>query len=201
MGGSGPRQGLGTGPVTGPLERPSQRAPENRKADPERRYRQRRQVGASAALLAISAAEMTLLVASQRAARKNALDYIDAALGARHSASIAAVVSRFASQRTTLDTLDTGARAAAMRRMASDEANELANLALVHAAEKRALKHNAALAVLPAQQAARRALRQSARRHRIVMAIAVSTRAMSLSARDPLVLPRARSNYFIPRRR
>ena len=32
LGGAGPRQRLGTGPVTGPLERPSQGAPENRKA-------------------------------------------------------------------------------------------------------------------------------------------------------------------------
>lgn len=66
MGGAGPGQRLGTGPVAGPLERPSQGAPENRKAE----YRKTAMANSrtpSSALRGVHAAERQLLDAAYRA--------------------------------------------------------------------------------------------------------------------------------------
>lgn len=187
--------------MTGNLERPSQDASENRKAEHGRRYSQNRQASARASLRALGAAEMDLLLASQRAARKAMLQAIETALGAHHASAIALVVSRYASQRAALTTLGAGAAAAALHRLSTEEAAELANLALMHAAEKRALKRDAALALLPAQKTARQTLRRSARRSRLAAAVMLSPRVTLPHVRQPPGSPRVRSSFLIPRRR
>lgn len=159
--------------MTGPLERPSQGAPENRKAEHRSPHREQRGVSSSAALRLVHRAEMDLLIAAQRAARQSAFRAIDAALGAHNSSAAAAVVHRFAEQRAALAGLDANARAAALRRISAEEATELARLAITHAAEKRALKGATMQAMGPAQKNARNALRRSSRRQRIVFAVSI----------------------------
>lgn len=144
---------------------------------------------------------MDLLIASQRAARRETLAGIDAALGARHASAIVAVVTRFAAQRASLDTLDASAHAAIVRRLAAEEANELVNLALAHAIEKRALKRAAAMGMLPAQKSARQALRQSARRRRITMAVTLFSRDTSSRVRTHKMPSRTPAHFSVPRRR
>lgn len=186
--------------MTGHLERPSQEAPETRKAAEERKHF-RSQRSPTASMRALDRAEMDLLIASQRAARRNALAGVDAALGARHASAIVAVVTRFAAQRASLDTLDAGARAAIVRRLADEEANELVNLALAHAIEKRASKRAAAKAMLPAQKSARQALQQSARRRRITMAVAPFSREISSRVCTHKMPSRSPAQFSVPRRR
>lgn len=123
------------------------------------------------AVLALNDAEMDLLIASQRAARRAAAQAIDAALSARHSSAIAAVVSRFADRRIGLTGMSETQRAAALRQLATDEAHELARLALEHASEKRAKRKSALQSMSIADKAARRSLRLRNHRQRIVVAV------------------------------
>lgn len=120
-----------------------------------------------------------MLVAAQRAARRDALQAIDAALSARHAGSIAAIAGSFAAKRAGLVGLSGEARAAAMSRLSAEEAQETARLVLVFVSEKRAMKRSAALAMLPAQRKARRQLRQTLRRRRMALYVTVSARSQT----------------------
>ena len=157
--------------MTGASDRPSRSPLENRTAAELKQERQTVRSRRRKAIVAIHAAEMDLLVASQRAARRAAALAIDAALSARHAGAIAAVVSRYADRRSALAGMTETERAAALRQLASDEAHELARLALEHAGEKRALRKSALLSMSVAHEAARRSLRLRNRRQRIVVAV------------------------------
>ena len=172
MEGARPRQGLGTGPVTGTLDRPSQGALENRKAAEQRKTGSNPVRSARRTVASIHSAELQLLAAAQRAARRQVIGVVDAALRGRHASAVALVVGRFADRRAALSSIsDAGARIAAGRQLAAEEANELARLALEHAAEKRQLRKAATTPLVAAHRAARRALRQSLRRQRVVVAV------------------------------
>jgi hypothetical protein len=123
------------------------------------------------ALVGLHDAEVQLLLACQRAARRAALASIDAGVSSRHAGIIAAVVSRFADRRAGVVTTDTEARSAALRQIAAEEAQELARLTLEHAAEKRALRSSALLSMAIVHRADRRSLRRRNRRQRIMSAI------------------------------
>ena len=125
----------------------------------------------------IHAAELQLLAAAQRAERSQAVRAIDASLAGRHAGNVAAVVARFADRRAALAMMaDPSARAAAAQRLAAEEANELARLALEHAAEKRRLRNSVLASIGVVHRAARHAHRQRLRRQRI--GIAVQLRAL-----------------------
>ena len=177
MEGARPRQRLGTGPVTGPLERPSQGAPENRKASHRQdvEYRKPQRVvlrSARRAHSSILAAEMQLLVAAQRDERHRALAAIDAGLRSQHASQTAAVIARYAGRRAALAQIaEPTTRAAAAHRLAAEETAELASLALEHAAEKRRTKNSVLSSLIPSHRAARRALRQHQRRQRMATAV------------------------------
>lgn len=139
----GARQGqrVRKGPVTGPLDRPSQQPLETRKAADHIRPARDVIRAARKTVISIHNVELQLLAASQRAERSKAIRAIDAVLAARHTSNIAAVIARFADRRTTLaQMIDPNARAAAAHQLAAEETAELARLALEHAAEKRQLR-------------------------------------------------------------
>lgn len=170
------RQGLRAGPVTGPLDRPSQGAPENRKAS-ELIHDARRPVrhgirSARRTVRSIHVAEDELQAAAQAAERRRALAAVDAGLRSKHASRVAAVVSRFADRRAALAYItDTGTRAAMIRQIAAEEANELARLAVEHAAEKRHLKRQVLTNINSKHRELRRRLRQRQRHQRASVAV------------------------------
>ncbi len=171
MEGAGSRQGLGTGPVTDPLGRPSQGVLENRTAAEVRDDRTDVRARSRRALVGVHNAEVQLLIASQRAARRAIFASINAGLSARHVGAIVSVVSRFADRRAGVVAIDQNARASALQQIAAEEAQELARLVLEHAAEKRALRSSALLSLVTVHRAERRIMRRRNRRQRVVAAI------------------------------
>ncbi|MFM9938636.1 MAG: hypothetical protein ACKVP7_03970, partial [Hyphomicrobiaceae bacterium] len=179
--GARPRQGVGAGPVTDTLGRPSQGVLENRTAAPRtavdvRRDNQDIRFRTRRALMAIGTSEQQLLAASQRAARQSALEAIDAGLSVRHAGAIAAVVARFADRKAALTDQEPSARADAMRALAAEEVHELARLALEHAAEKRALRKSVVLSLAAVHRIERRSMRTRNRRQRIMAAVVMQPR-------------------------
>jgi hypothetical protein len=169
---AGSRQRVRKGPVTGPLDRPSQQPLETRKAVDHIRPAGDAIRFARKTVASIHAAELQMLAATQRAARRHALGAVDAMLRDRHASNIALVIARFSSRRAALSLIpDTGARAAAGQQLAAEEANELARLALEHAAEKRQMRKAATTPLRGAHIAARRTLRRRQRHQRAVVAI------------------------------
>jgi hypothetical protein len=127
-------------------------------------------------LVSIHAAERQLQVASQLAERRQAVQAVDAALQGQHASRIAAVIARFVGRRVALSEMsDPAARSAAMRQLASEEASELARLALEHAAEKRQARRAVLASLGGTHKAARRSLQQN-HRHQCA-GIAVQLRA------------------------
>jgi hypothetical protein len=166
------REGVRKGPVTGPLDRPSQQPLETRKAADHIRPARDAIRFARKTVASIHAAELQILAATQRATRRQALGAIDAMLRDRHASNVALVIARFSSRRAALLLIpDTGARAAAGQQLAAEEANELARLALEHAAEKRSLRKAATAPMRGAHKASRRTLRRRQRHQRAVVAI------------------------------
>jgi hypothetical protein len=160
--------------VTGPLERPSQGAPENRKAADYRKPIRDVVRNARRALSSVMAAEMQLLIAAQRDERARAISAVQAGLRSQHASATAAVVARFADRRTALMHIaDPGARRSAAQRLALEEASELACLVIEHAAETRRLRNRVLAVLLLSQRAARTGLRQSQRYQRACAAIRV----------------------------
>jgi hypothetical protein len=143
---AGSRQRVRKGPVTGPLDRPSQQPLETRKAADHIRPARNSIRAARKTVASIHAAELQMLVATQRATRRQALGAIDAMLRDRHASNIALVIARFSSRRAALSLIpDAGARAAAGQQLAAEEANVIARLALEHAAEKRQMRNAATI--------------------------------------------------------
>lgn len=176
MEGSRPRQRLGTGPVTGPLERPSQGAPENRKADTEIRVQRRpsRDVikGARRAVVSLSQAEMQVLVAAQRDERQRTLAAVEGGLRSQHASQTAAIVGRFADRRAAVFAMiDNGGHGAVLARLAAEETAELARLAVEQAGERRRLRQSTLAALSGTHRAARRSLRTHHRHQQLTMAV------------------------------
>ncbi len=173
---------MGAGPVTDTLGRPSQSVLENWTATeakhriPSLRVRRRR------AVASLHNAEMHLLIARQRAARRAIAQAVDAGLSARHTSAVAAVVSKFANLRAMLAQGDEQIRAAGLQRISSDEAHELARLALEHAAEKRSHRHATLAPLYLAHGRERRELRRRSRHHRIVLAVQFKLRGQRNAA-------------------
>jgi hypothetical protein len=169
---AGSRQRVRKGPVTGPLDRPSQQPLETRKAADHIRPSRDAIRFARKTVASIHAAELQMLVATQRATRRQALGAVDAMLRDRHASNIALVIARFSSRRAALLLIpDTGARAAAGQQLAAEEANELARLTLEHAAEKRQMRKAATTPLRGANITARRTLRRRQRHQRAIIAI------------------------------
>ncbi len=124
-------------------------------------------------MVAISKAEMALLVAAQQDERRRTLASIDASLHGRHTAQAAAVVARFAGRRAALSSLDGPGKAAVLQRLAAEESAELVRLALEMANEKRGLRQSALSALAVTHRAARRTLAIHQRRQRITFVVAV----------------------------
>ncbi len=174
----GARQGqrFRKGPVTGPLDRPSQQPLETRKAADHIRPARDAIHAARRTVASIHAAELQLLAASQRAERSQAIRAIDAALAARHTSNIAAVIARFADRRTALaQMIDPNARAAAAHQLAAEETAELARLALEHAAEKRQIRKSTLGSMSTRHRATRRNIGQRLRRQRLGIAVQLQT--------------------------
>ncbi|MFM9829515.1 MAG: hypothetical protein ACKVOB_12350 [Sphingomonas sp.] len=158
--------------MTGPLERPSQGAPENRKAAEQRSHQRDAGRAARRAVHSIHAAERELQRATHMAERRQVIAAVDGSLQALHASRIAAVIARFAGRRAAVaDLADPAARAAALRQLAAEEASELARLALEHAAEKRQARKAALGTLNSAHRAARRTREQRQRREKAGVAI------------------------------
>jgi hypothetical protein len=183
--GAGSRQGVRAGPITDTLGRPSQGVLENRTAADLKYESQNLRDRCRRAVIGIHAAELQVLIASQRAARRAAVRSIHAALSGRHAGAIAAVVAKFAGRRTALASGAEQERAATLHQLSTEEAQELARLALEHAADKRALRQAALVPLATRQRTARRDLRRRNRRQQIVIAIQLDLRrhGRSTSAR------------------
>lgn len=157
--------------MTGASDRPNPSPLENRTAAEVRHERQGVRDLRRKAVAAVHGAEMDLLVASQRAARRAAVGAIDAALSLRHASAIGVIVARFSDRRSALANMSDTERGAAMRQLASDEAHELARLALELAGEKKALRQATLRSLSITDRAARRTLRIRNRRQRIVVGV------------------------------
>ncbi len=143
------------------------------------------------ALRALHDAEVEVLMAAQRAARRQAVRAIDAALSARHGAAIALVVARFAARRPAAGSMDRAGRDGVLRQIAAEEAQELARLALEHAAERRALRSVAVLGLIGAQRVERRTLRRRNRWQRMVSAVLLQPAPARFSSAKNRAGPRA----------
>ena len=167
---------MGTGPVTGPLERPSQGTSETRKADTEIRVQRRpsRDVikGARRAVASLSLAEMQVLVAAQREERQRTLSAVEGGLRSQHASQTAAIVGRFADRRSAVFAMiDDGARGAALARLAAEETAELAHLAVEQSGERRRLRRTTLAALTATHKATRRSLRTRHRHQQVTMAV------------------------------
>ena len=181
--------------MTGPLERPSQGALENRKAEQKIQPTHRSIAIARKTTAAIGAAELQLLLARQRALRTATMQSVSGALAARHASATAAIIGRFAARRAAIaGDVGPAQRTAALARIAEEEATELARQALVHGAEKRALRQATLAPILLSQRAERRQLRKLQRRARAVQAIhwhrALPRRRAAMTARRHRVVAR-----------
>ena len=158
--------------MTGPLERPSQGALENRKAADLKWHQRDAARTARHAVQSIHAAERDLQRAAHMAERRQVIAAVDGSLQALHASRIAAVIARFAGQRSALANIaDPAARAAALRQLAAEEASELARLALEHAAETRQARKAVLRSFNAAHRAARRTRQQRQRREKAGVAI------------------------------
>ncbi len=141
-----------------------------------------------------------MLIASQHVARRAAMRSIDAALSGRHAGAVAAVVAKFAGRRAALASDEGQGRAAALQQISTEEAHELARLALEHAAEKRALRKSVLMPLARQQRAARRQLRFSNRRQRMMLAVELEPRRLRRQTSTPYVrhvhLPKSKSPAF-----
>ena len=147
-------------------------SPETRKAADHIRPRRDAVRFARKTVASIHTAELEILAAAQRAARRQAVKAVDASLSDRHASTIALVLAKFAGRRAALSAIsDAGARAAAAHQLAAEETSELARLALEHAAEKRQMRNAATAPLRTAHRATRRSMRQRQRRQRIVVAV------------------------------
>ncbi len=121
---------------------------------------------------------MQLLVAAQRDVRNRALSALHAGLGTIHSSQRVSVVARYADRRAAAAALtDPAARTSALRALVQEEAAELAQLALAQAQERRRFSKDTLATLAVAQAAARRGLRRTNRRSKIVMAVRLRSRA------------------------
>ena len=182
---AGQRQRLRTGPVTGPLDRPSQQPLETRKAAEHIRPRRDAIRFARKTIASIHTAELEILSAAQRAARRQAVKAVDASLSDRHASTIALVLAKFAGRRAALSAIvEPSARAAAASQLATDETAELVRLALEHAAEKRQMRKAATAPLLAGHRSTRRSLRQQQRRQRVAFAIKLHAIAPSTAGQN-----------------
>jgi hypothetical protein len=109
---------------------------------------------------------------SLAAERRQALAAVDAGLRSLHASRVAAVVSKFADRRAALMHMtDAGARVAASQQIALEEANELARLAVDHAAEKRRMRFSWLGGIRRKHKLARRNLRRRQRHQRAGVAV------------------------------
>ena len=169
---AGQGQGVRKGPVTDASAQPSRSILENRKASEHVRPARDASRFARRTVASIHSAELEILDAAQRAARRQAVKAADATLSAHHASNVAAVIAKFAGRRAALVQMtDPNARAAAAHQLATEETAELARLALEHAAEKRAHREAATAPLLTRHHAERRVLRQRLRRQRVVVAV------------------------------
>jgi hypothetical protein len=183
--GAGQRQGVRKGLVTDASAQPSRSILENRKASEHVRPGRDAVRFARRTVAWIHTAELEILAAAQRAARRQAVTAADATLSTRHASNIALVLTKFASRRAALVAIvDPGARAATAQQLAYDETAELARLALEHAAEKRQMRKAAQAPLLAVHQSARRSLRQRQRRQRVVVAVQLEALAPKAFSRS-----------------
>lgn len=171
MEGAGSREGLRAGPIADTLGRPSQGVLENRTAADLKYDRQSFRSRCRRAVIGLHAAELQLLIASQRAARRAVMRSIQATLSGRHAGAVAAIVAKFAGRRAALASDGGQGRAAVLQQISTEEAHELARLALEHAAEKRALRRTVLVPLAARQRSVRRNLRCRNRHQRIVLAV------------------------------
>jgi hypothetical protein len=181
---AGQRQRFRKGPVTGPLDRPSQQPLETRKAADHIRPRRDAVRSARKTVASIHTAELEILSAAQKTAQRQAVAAADAVLSDRHASAIAQVIAKFAGRRAALATIvEPRARAAAAQQLAAEETSELARLALEHAAEKRAQRKAVTAPLLARHRAERRALRQRLRRQRAFVAVLVRAARLATVSR------------------
>lgn len=173
---------MGPGPVTGPLERPSQETSETRKANrrkPHRSLVHRSRV----AVRDLLRADMDLLLAAQRAERSRLLRSVSSRLRLEHLSRNAGVIAAFASLRAAIVLIaDASERAAAMARLSAEETEQLAALATAQAAEMRAARRSILLTLMPLHREQRRGLRLRCRRQRLAFAVLMRRGRMPSSA-------------------
>jgi hypothetical protein len=162
--------------MTGVAHWPERGSPETRTAPQSFRENQKHARDpvrlARRTIASIHAAEREMQDDSLAAERRQALAAGDAGLRSLHANKVAAVVSKFADRRAALVHMtDAGARVAASQQIALEEANELARLAIEHAAERRRMRASVMASLGGKQRAARRKLRQSQRRQRAGLAV------------------------------
>ena len=190
---------MGAGPLTGFLERPSQGAPENRKAanrkDVENRTSERDAVrSARAALVGLHRAELQIMVARHGAERRHVIEAARASASALRAATTQAITAKYADRLARIfDSGDARSAWAARDRLKLEEAIEMAQASL-SMARSGAERRTATLAALRvAHRAERQGLAIRQRRQR-------ATLGVLLNARRPRTIGHTRSVATAPAR-
>lgn len=191
---------MGAGPLTGFLERPSQGAPENRKAG-HRDIREAKRAerdpvqSARAALRGGHAAERQLLAARHAAERRAVLEAGRAAAGFARDMARRLLAAKYADRLARVfDSGDARAAWAARERLKLEEAIETAHLDLAHARSESDALRSSLSGLRLGQRAERQGMAQRQRRQRAMLGVIVSRRRRAFRAevRPALAAPTRR---------
>jgi hypothetical protein len=177
---------VGAGPVTGSLERPSQGAPENRKASETRQSDRDPIKGARHALRGLHAAERQVMLARHAAERRQALDAAGAAAASERSTAVQAISAKYADKLVRVfDSGDARSAHAARERLKLEEAIELAGFQLAHGRRAGEARRTVLAGLRITQRSERHGLTLRQRRQRAVLSVFFTAHRRRISAHRP----------------
>ncbi len=133
---------------------------------------------------------MALLASAQQAERAHASATVGAAIDSMLASAVAAVSASFAARRALLANASPVEREAVHKRLAGEQAAEIARLVHQFTTERRTLRRQALSLLVATHRTARRSLSTQLRRERAVFAILMQSR--KLVHRDARVQPKTR---------
>lgn len=163
---------MGAGPVTGSLERPSQGAPENRKATEAAKAERDQIAAARSALVGTHKAQTVLLLARHAAERRHVLLDARAMAAAHRSTVMSAITAKYADRLARVfDSGDARSAYAARERLKLEEAIEIAQVSLAMSRSSSAARQSRTAALKVTQRSERQGLALQQRRQRAVLAV------------------------------
>ena len=163
---------MGAGPLTGSLERPSQRPLETRKATEAAKADRDQIKAAGAALAGTHNAQMVLLLARHAAERRHVLLDARAIAAAQRSTVMSAITAKYADRLARVfDSGDARSAYAARERLKLEEAIEIAQVSLAMSRSSGDIRQSRSAALKVTQRSERQGLALQQRRQRAVLAV------------------------------